>query len=75
MTQFEHLAHEFATATNPDYKLLVLARALAMPNIRDEVKARSLGWIGEDGDFARVIARMLSQLSGSAFVQMISKLP
>ena len=62
MSRFDDLAAEFAAVTNQDYKLYLVARAMSMPNIREIVKSHSQGWNSESGEFARVIACMLSHL-------------
>lgn len=59
---FDLIADEFVKTPNQDYKLHLIARAMAMPDIRDIVKSHSQGWNGNSGEFARVISCMLSHL-------------
>ena len=62
MMSFDFLSEMYALAKTRAYKLYYISLALSLPDIDDHINKYKDGWLGTEGRFARVIARMLSQL-------------
>lgn len=56
------LAEQFCAAKTVEGKQRVIAQGLSMPNLNEFIELHKEGWLGAEGKFARVLARVLQAI-------------
>ena len=61
LSELEALAHEYA-ASSGYFQRVVVGTAISHPKLDEFISAYSKGWLSVEGQFARVLARVLQAM-------------